>query len=55
LCKSCHDAKSGREKHGHVDDRPTVALDGSRKRGFVAIQPKDFGTSVRSKFLRRTP
>lgn len=54
ICKSCHDAKTGREKRGHVDDRPTVALDGSRTRGAVPLAPRDFGTSARSKFLRRT-
>jgi hypothetical protein len=52
LCKLCHDAKTAREKHGGLDDRQLIGLDGSRGNGRVfEIKARQFGTSARAKFL----
>jgi hypothetical protein len=54
LCNECHGRKSGREKHGHIDDRPAISVDGTRNQRIVTIAEKDFGTSPRARFLNRS-
>ena len=44
LCKMCHDAKTGREKHGGLDDRKPVRANND---------PKNYGNSPRARFLNR--
>lgn len=52
LCGSCHDAKTAREKHGGLDDRVTVNVDGTTNRTTtVVIRARQFGNSARAKFL----
>lgn len=54
LCNDCHNAKSGREKHGGVDDRRQVALDGGPMGRRIEIKPQSFGKSPRARFLNRS-
>jgi hypothetical protein len=54
LCGPCHDAKTAREKHGGLDDRRVVSLDGSRHGAKREIEPRKVGTSARAKFVNRS-
>lgn len=53
LCNDCHDGKTAREKHGGLDDRPLVNLQGSKSGVTVGIEPREFGKSTRARFLNR--
>lgn len=52
LCITCHNVKTGREKHGRLDTVPITSLDGSRHGRVREIPPKNFGKSPRARFLK---
>lgn len=51
LCKECHNYKTGKEKHRRLDTKPVVSLDGSPDGAVVVLQPRQFGKSMRARFL----